>query len=90
MVIILNLLRYLFISFELCLQEHREKLDLVVCQLGMPEVKDEVDSCGISVIPSLMVKRIVEDNAFVLLKLLRFVSNSHPCALCSQHGQMNS
>lgn len=47
----------------------------------MPEVKNEVNSSLRSIVPRLVIEGVIEDDALVLRKLLRFVSDAHPCTL---------
>ena len=66
MVLILHFLRDDSVTFELRLEWHRKEFDLVIAELWVPEVKNEVDSCAGTIIPSLVIKRIIKDDAFVL------------------------
>ena len=55
-VVVVHLVADEAIALELRLEEHREELDLLVGELGVPKVKDQVDSGGLSIVPGLMVE----------------------------------
>ena len=55
----------------------------------MPEVKNEVDSSLRSIVPRLVIEGVIEDDAFVLRKLLRFVSDAHPCTFGAHKWQVD-
>lgn len=77
MVLILELFAVELLSLEPSLQEHLEELYLWVFQFWVPNIDDQVDSCVLPVMPRLMVERIVEYYAFVLLQVLLFVTYAH-------------
>jgi len=53
----------------------------MVGELGVPEVKNEIDPCGGAVVPRLMVERVVENDTLVLLQVLYLISYSHTSSL---------
>ena len=67
MVIVVHFVTDEAVALELRFQKHREKLDLLVRQLRVPKVDDKVDPSGLPIVPGLMVERVIEDYAPVLL-----------------------
>ena len=89
MVLVLDLLRQKPLALQLRLQQHREKLDLVVGQLRVPEVEDQVDSGLLAVVPGLVVEGVVEYDALVLLQVLGLVADPHAGALRPHQRQVH-
>lgn len=56
----------------------------------MPEVYDQIDPSLRAIVPGLVVERVVEDYALVLLQVLDLVTDSHPGAFCADQGQVDS
>ena len=86
MVFILNLLRKEPLTLQFRLEQHRKEFDLVIRQLRVPEIEDQVDSSLLAIVPGFMIKRVVEDNALVLLQVLGLITNPHPSTLRSDEG----
>jgi hypothetical protein len=90
MVVVLHLLAQEFFSLQFGFEQHREELYLIISELRMPKIKDQVNSGIGSIVPSFMVEGIIKDNAFVLLELFYFISNSHPSSFNSHQWEMHS
>ena len=65
------------ITFQLRLEEHREELNFVIGQFRVPEVNNQINSRACTVVPRLVVKWIVEDDALILHQGLCLVANTH-------------
>ena len=55
----------------------------------MPDIKNQVYTSLLAIMPRFVIEWIIEDDALVLFQVLGFISHSHSCSLSANQRQVN-
>ena len=88
MVLISDMLTRHFLALEFCLQDDLEKFDFRISEVRVPKVHNQIDASLFTLIPRLVIERVVKDDALTLLEVTLLVTNSHRGAFRAEDGQV--